>query len=75
MTSKRLAPTQNTVVVRPANQPSGPMVSFGKRTMDDKAEVDAFIDSTDNRGPRNDLYDRINFLQGRGRTPRKPSSY
>ena len=70
--STRSAPTQDTVVQRPANQTRSPLISFGKRTMDDKAEVDAFIDSTDNRGPRNDLYERINFLRTGRRTPQKP---
>lgn len=65
----------DSVVAHPANQPSGPMVRFGKHVMDDKAELDAFITATDNRGPTNDLYDRINFLRNGKRTPNKPNSY
>jgi hypothetical protein len=71
----RKAPTNDPVVVRPALQPSAPLVQFGKRTVDDKAELDALIAATDNRGPTNDLYERINFLRGGRRTPRRPSSY
>lgn len=71
----RKAPHADTVTKRPANQPSGPMVRFGKGTMDDEAEVEAFIDASGNRPRRDELYDRINFLRTGRRTPRKPASY
>jgi hypothetical protein len=73
--ARRLAPSQDTVGRTPANQPGIPMVKFGKRTMDDKPEYDAFLTATDNRPPKNDLYERINFLRTGRRTPNKPSSY
>lgn len=72
---KRSAPTQDTIAAQPAKQTRSPLIRFGKRTMDDAAEVETFIDASGNRGPLNDLYERINFLRTGRRTRRAPGSY
>lgn len=62
-----------TVTARPARQ-QAQTVRLPK-SIATKAAYDEVLEATGNRPPKNDLYERINFLRTGRRTPLKPTGY